>query len=105
MNYKRQPGDVMALPALDDEIEDDESVPAIRIEELNFTVRTYNCLKKESILTVRELIRWTDEQLMQIRNFGKVSLDEVHEKLAVHGLTLRAGRPTIAAADGDKDNN
>lgn len=60
-----------------------------KIEELDFSVRTYNCLKKENINTVGDLIRWTEPDLLGIRNFGKKSLTEVTEKLAERGLRLR----------------
>ena len=55
--------------------------PDAQIEELDFSVRTYNCLKKANILTIGELVQTTEADLMQIRNFGKKSLVEVREKL------------------------
>ncbi|HLK61744.1 MAG TPA: DNA-directed RNA polymerase subunit alpha [Chthonomonadaceae bacterium] len=65
--------------------------PNVRIEELDFSVRTYNCLKKANILTIPELVQYTETDLMQIRNFGKKSLTEVREKLGMLGLTLKGG--------------
>lgn len=65
--------------------------PNIRIEELDFSVRTYNCLKKANILTVPDLVHYTENDLMQIRNFGRKSLTEVREKLTALGLILRGG--------------
>ncbi|MBI3912309.1 MAG: DNA-directed RNA polymerase subunit alpha [Armatimonadetes bacterium] len=62
--------------------------PDARIEELDFSVRTYNCLKKANIQTVADLVKTTEEELMNIRNFGRKSLLEVQEKLAQFGLTL-----------------
>ncbi len=64
------------------------------IEELDFSVRTFNCLKKEGINTLRMLIQRTPEDLLDIRNFGKRSLDEVTEKLAGLGLELAGGGKT-----------
>jgi DNA-directed RNA polymerase subunit alpha len=58
------------------------------IEELDFSVRTFNCLKKEGINTLRALLQRSPEDLLEIRNFGKRSLDEVTEKLAGMGLEL-----------------
>ncbi len=58
------------------------------IEEMEFSVRTFNCLKKENIDTVGELIQQTEEDLLNIRNFGKRSLEEVIEKLAAVELAL-----------------
>lgn len=62
--------------------------PDARIEELDFSVRTYNCLKKENILTIGELVQRTEADLIGIRNFGAKSLAEVIDKLAQFGLTL-----------------
>lgn len=58
------------------------------IEEMEFSVRTFNCLKKENIDTVGELVEKTEEDLLDIRNFGKRSLEEVIEKLASVDLEL-----------------
>jgi DNA-directed RNA polymerase subunit alpha len=60
-----------------------------RIDDLDFSVRTYNCLKRENIETLEDLVRRTDHDLMNIRNFGKKSLTEVKEKLMALGLSLR----------------
>lgn len=64
-------------------------VPDVRVEELDFSVRTYNCLKRAGITSVRDLVRRTEHELLNIRNFGKKSLYEVREKLAQLNLTLR----------------
>ena len=50
------------------------------IEDVDFSVRTFNCLKKEAINTLGEMIRHNEAELLAIRNFGKRSLDEVIEK-------------------------
>lgn len=62
--------------------------PDSRIEELDFSVRTYNCLKKANILSIRELAQLSEVDLINIRNFGKKSLTEVREKLDLLGLTF-----------------
>jgi DNA-directed RNA polymerase subunit alpha len=59
------------------------------IEELDLSVRSYNCLKRAGINTVGELINKTDEEMMKVRNLGKKSLEEVKQKLGTLGLTLR----------------
>lgn len=64
--------------------------PDARIEELDFSVRTYNCLKKANVLTMHELVQLTEADLMNIRNFGKKSLNEVKDKLESLNLSLRA---------------
>jgi DNA-directed RNA polymerase subunit alpha len=69
----------------------DSNIPVIRIEELDFSVRTYNCLKKANILNIAELVQSSHSDLMQIRNFGKKSLTEVQEKLRALMLTLKGG--------------
>lgn len=59
------------------------------IEELDLSVRSFNCLKRAGINTVGELVNKTDEDMMKVRNLGKKSLEEVKEKLASLGLSLR----------------
>ncbi|MDI9441302.1 MAG: DNA-directed RNA polymerase subunit alpha [Firmicutes bacterium] len=59
------------------------------VEELDLSVRSYNCLKRAGINTVDELVRKTEEDLMKVRNLGKKSLAEITEKLVELGLSLR----------------
>ncbi|MBO8141983.1 MAG: DNA-directed RNA polymerase subunit alpha [Firmicutes bacterium] len=59
------------------------------IEELDLSVRSYNCLKRAGINTVEELTRKTEADMLKVRNLGKKSLQEVKEKLAALGLSLR----------------
>lgn len=66
----------------------------IKIDDLDFSNRTYNCLKRQGIETLDELRNYTEEELMAIRNFGQKSLDEVKVKLEDHDLSLR---PTPSA--------
>jgi len=66
-----------------------QQVMDLRVDDLDFSVRTLNCLRRESISTVGELITRSDADLMRIRNFGRKSLSEVKEKLASLGLSLR----------------
>jgi DNA-directed RNA polymerase subunit alpha len=61
------------------------------IEELDFSVRSYNCLKREGVMTVGDLVQRTEQDLLDIRNFGQKSIDEVKQKLAEMGLGLRDG--------------
>jgi DNA-directed RNA polymerase subunit alpha len=65
------------------------AAPDSRIEELDFSVRTYNCLRKERILTVADLVKYSEADLIGIRNFGRKSLNEVKEKLAELNLSLK----------------
>jgi DNA-directed RNA polymerase subunit alpha len=59
------------------------------IEELELGVRSYNCLKREGVETIGDLIRKTDQELMCIPNFGRKSIEEVRERLAQNNLKLR----------------
>jgi DNA-directed RNA polymerase subunit alpha len=59
------------------------------IEELDLSVRSFNCLKRAGINTVGELTSKTDEDMMKVRNLGKKSLEEVKEKLVTLGLGLK----------------
>lgn len=63
-----------------------EKVLEMTIEELDLSVRSYNCLKRASINTVEELIKKTEDDMMKVRNLGRKSLEEVINKL--HGLGL-----------------
>lgn len=72
--------------------EDDkkEKVLEMTIEELDLSVRAYNCLKRAGINTVAELVQRNQEDMMKVRNLGKKSLEEVEQKLAALSLQLRA---------------
>ncbi|ERI06759.1 DNA-directed RNA polymerase subunit alpha [Aneurinibacillus aneurinilyticus] len=66
-----------------------EKVLEMTIEELDLSVRSYNCLKRAGINTVQELTQKTEEDMMKVRNLGRKSLEEVQEKLEELGLGLR----------------
>ncbi|MDQ3939950.1 MAG: DNA-directed RNA polymerase subunit alpha [Actinomycetota bacterium] len=59
------------------------------IEDMDLTVRSYNCLKREGVTTVGELVQKSEEDLLEIRNFGQKSIDEVKAKLEEMGLGLK----------------
>ena len=59
------------------------------IDELELSVRSYNCLKRANINTVEDLISKTPSDMMKVRNLGKKSLDEVLKKLDDMGLSLK----------------
>lgn len=65
-----------------------EKVLEMTIEELDLSVRSYNCLKRASINTVEELVKKTEEDMMKVRNLGRKSLEEVINKLHALGLSL-----------------
>lgn len=62
---------------------------AMPIEELDLSVRPYNCLKRAGINTVGDLMQRTEEEIVSVKNFGRKSLDEVREKLTALGLSLK----------------
>ncbi len=71
------------------EEETKDKILEMNIEELDLSVRSYNCLKRAGINTVQELIKKTPEDMMKVRNLGKKSLAEVEGKLTELGLSLR----------------
>lgn len=73
------------------ETEEDESQKALEtaIEDLDLSVRSYNCLKRANINTVGDLTEKTEEDMMKVRNLGRKSLDEVKKKLEEYGLELK----------------
>ena len=66
-----------------------EKVLEMTIEELDLSVRSYNCLKRAGINTVHELTQKSEEDMMKVRNLGRKSLEEVQEKLEELGLGLK----------------
>lgn len=66
-----------------------EKVLEMSIEELDLSVRSYNCLKRAGINTVDDLANKTEEEMMKVRNLGRKSLEEVLNKMAELGLVLR----------------
>ncbi|WP_017603906.1 DNA-directed RNA polymerase subunit alpha [Nocardiopsis alkaliphila] len=82
---------------------------ALPIEDLNLTVRSYNCLKREGIHSVGELVARSEQDLLDIRNFGAKSIDEVKQKLVDMGLSLKDSPPgfdpgTAADSFGSEDD-
>jgi DNA-directed RNA polymerase subunit alpha len=83
---------------------------ALPIEDLNLTVRSYNCLKREGIHTVGELVGRSEQDLLDIRNFGAKSIEEVKQKLVDMGLSLKDSPPgfdpsSAVGAYGDDDES
>ncbi|MFZ0964812.1 MAG: DNA-directed RNA polymerase subunit alpha [Terriglobia bacterium] len=58
------------------------------VEELELSVRSYNCLKNANITTIRELVQKTEQEMLKTKNFGRKSLNEIKEILAAMGLSL-----------------
>ncbi len=91
---------------VDEQIAESLNLP---VEDLELSVRSYNCLKREGIHTVGELVARSEEDLLDIRNFGSKSIDEVKETLAGLGLALRDSNPGFdpmqAIERYDEDND
>jgi len=81
------PGGIMVSPeiAFEQAFNADDAIP---IEDLDLSVRSYNCLKREGVATVGELRMKTERDLLEIRNFGQKSIDEVKDKLIELGMAL-----------------
>ena len=77
------------------EDEDKEKALDMKIDELELSVRSYNCLKRAGINTVEQLCNKTPDEMMKVRNLGRKSLEEVLAKLKELGLSLSQGEETI----------
>lgn len=71
---------------------------AMNLSELNLSVRASNCLESENIMTVRDLVTRSEDQLLEVRNFGETTLSEVQQKLRSLGLHLGMRVPATANA-------
>lgn len=80
---------VMPVSFADQEDDKKEKVLEMTIEELDLSVRAYNCLKRAGINTVAELVQRNQEDMMKVRNLGRKSLEEVEQKLEALNLSLR----------------
>jgi len=75
--------------AVGPQVDETNKLATMPIEELDLSVRPYNCLKRAGINTLGDLLQRTEEEVVNVKNFGRKSLDEVKEKLAALGLELR----------------
>ena len=67
----------------------EKSFATISLEDLDLSVRSYNCLKRNGLKTVQDLCNMKDSELMTVRNLGKKSYKEIVDKLAAIGLSLQ----------------
>lgn len=83
-------GQPVVVPAVNatEEVVIEENAPSITIEDLELSVRAYNCLKRASINSLPELLKKSEHDLLNIKNFGKKSSDEVIERLRDFNLDL-----------------
>ncbi len=83
------------------------NVPDLKIEEMDFSQRTFNCLRRAGLVTLRHLATATESDLTGIRGFGKKSLNEVRDKLSEHGLSIKppkGGYRAIDLLDDDEED-
>jgi len=80
---------VTTISFTDQEDNNKDKVLDMTIEELDLSVRAYNCLKRAGINTVAELVQRNQEDMMKVRNLGRKSLEEVEQKLEALNLSLR----------------
>ncbi|CAA9585078.1 DNA-directed RNA polymerase alpha subunit [uncultured Synechococcales cyanobacterium] len=81
--------DVTFRPTEEAQVDDEDETNQIPIEELNLSVRAYNCLKRAQVNSVADLLDFSQEDLLEIKNFGAKSAEEVIEALQVRlGITL-----------------
>ena len=96
VDYTGQKVGVIKTAEEETEAEEKEEDKAftVSVEELELSVRSYNCLKRANINTLGDLLKLTAHELMNIKNFGKKSAEEVLEKLKTMGYDLTGGRTT-----------
>ena len=66
-----------------------QTILTMNIEDMDLSVRSYNCLKRANIHTVEDLTKKTEDDMLKVRNLGRKSLDEVINKLTSYGLKLK----------------
>jgi len=77
------------ITIMKEEIADETPVNTQTIEDLDLTVRSYNCLKRAGIQTVQELVQYTEEEVLKIRNLGRKSFKEIKDKLIEMELSFK----------------
>ncbi len=86
--------DVTLEPKRDEDVKEEDTTYQIPIEELQLSVRAYNCLKRAQINSVSDLLDYSQEDLLEIKNFGQKSAEEVVEALHYRlGIMLPMEKP------------
>lgn len=93
--------EIVELDQLEDELEYEPSMP---IEELDLSVRSYNCLKRAGILSVERLRAMSDDELMHIRNLGRKSFDEIRQKLLETDETKKITNSSLLTRENYMDS-
>ncbi len=79
----------VVMPGVADSVSPEEEVMQKSVESLDLSVRSLNCLQSENIATIGQLLSYSKEDLMKIKNFGRKSLTEIGEKLAMYDLKIK----------------
>lgn len=91
MNVDKDEAEALQAESIFDPVESPvDAVTATPVEEMSLSVRSYNCLKRAEIATVEELLNFSEQELLNLRNFGVKSVEEVKGKLEEMGLHLKA---------------
>ena len=77
-----------------------DTVLKMTIEELDLSVRSFNCLKRANINTVEDLVSKTQDEMIKVRNLGRKSLEEVEHKLTMMGLSLAGRGQSVSSQEG-----
>ena len=107
INFEELPEE---LPSEDDEEKKERELAKLRelltkgVDELELSVRSANCLKNASIQTIRELVQKTEQEILQTKNFGRKSLNEIEEVLEGMGLRLGMNIDNLLSAQEQLDN-
>jgi DNA-directed RNA polymerase subunit alpha len=107
INFEELPEE---LPSEDDEEKKERELAKLRelltkgVDELELSVRSANCLKNASIQTIRELVQKTEQEILQTKNFGRKSLNEIKEVLEGMGLRLGMNIDNLLSAQEQPDN-
>jgi DNA-directed RNA polymerase subunit alpha len=94
-------GDVVVVPeeTAEDDTKSKSKENDLSIEELELSVRAYNCLKRANIFSLNDLLKKTERELMEIKNFGRKSAEEVIDRVKAMGYQLKPGGPRANVRD------
>ncbi len=79
----------VVMPGVAEPISPEEEALLKTVESLDFSIRSLNCLQSAEIATIGQLLTYSKDDLMKIKNFGKKSLTEISEKLAMYDLKIK----------------
>lgn len=89
--FMEQADEFATVPVFVPDVSEHDKTLDSPIEDLELSVRSYNCLKREGVNTVQQLVEKSENDLVKIRNFGAKSIEEVKDKLAQLGFSLKTG--------------